>query len=264
MPADARLQAIEATWDELADSDPYWAIASWPGTRGNRWNVQEFFRIGSERVAYVLDHFEKLGVALPGGPALDFGCGVGRHTQALTRQLGSAVGVDIAPSMIRRANQLNTEGERCHYLVNSTPDLGSFPTESFSLVFSQVVLQHMPRALARGYLREFARVVRRGGVIYFTLPSGFSSRALSWLPYGVTDAAFNRIRNSLRKMLRRSSVGWETHWTPPAALLPFTGNLGLATLDCVREKPLTSERLSLGMDNFAYYLRRHSSPEPAA
>jgi ubiquinone/menaquinone biosynthesis C-methylase UbiE len=40
-----------------------------------------------------------------------------------------------------------------------------FEEGQFDLVYSSLVLQHLPPASARAYLREFARVVRPGGAI---------------------------------------------------------------------------------------------------
>jgi ubiquinone/menaquinone biosynthesis C-methylase UbiE len=45
-----------------------------------------------------------------------------------------------------------------------------FADGSFDLVYSSLVLQHMPHSVAAGYLREFVRVVRPGGAIVIVVP----------------------------------------------------------------------------------------------
>jgi SAM-dependent methyltransferase len=45
--------------------------------------------------------------------------------------------------------------------------------ESFAFVYSNIVLQHMPRRLAVGYLREFVRVLEPGGVLVFGVQDSF-------------------------------------------------------------------------------------------
>jgi ubiquinone/menaquinone biosynthesis C-methylase UbiE len=102
--------------------------------------------------------------------ALDFGCGPGRLTQALAEHFREAHGVDIASSMIAKAQELNKYGERCIYHLNDRPDLQLFDANTFDLVYSWLVLQHMPKQLALGYIAEFARVTKPGGVMVFQIP----------------------------------------------------------------------------------------------
>ena len=75
--------------------------------------------------------------------ALDFGCGVGRLTQALADYVDHAVGVDIAPSMIELARRHNTHGSRCEYIVNDTDHLSRFADQIFDVVYTGRVLQHI-------------------------------------------------------------------------------------------------------------------------
>jgi ubiquinone/menaquinone biosynthesis C-methylase UbiE len=45
-----------------------------------------------------------------------------------------------------------------------------FEANTFDLVHSWLVLQHMPKPLALAYISEFARVAKPGGVIVFQIP----------------------------------------------------------------------------------------------
>jgi ubiquinone/menaquinone biosynthesis C-methylase UbiE len=99
---------------------------------------------------------------------LDFGCGAGRLSLALADHVDSVVGVDISPPMLDTARRLDTDG-RCRFVENDRPDLSVFPDQSFDIVFSSLVLQHMPRELARGYLGELMRVLRPGGALIVQL-----------------------------------------------------------------------------------------------
>ena len=110
------------------------------------------------------------GVAIERGRALDFGCGVGRLTQALAEHFDSCDGVDLAASMIERARELNENGERVRFHHNDAPDLRLFGDGSFDFILSLIALQHMEPELMRGYLREFLRVLRPGGVAFFNVP----------------------------------------------------------------------------------------------
>ena len=103
--------------------------------------------------------------------ALDFGCGYGRLTRALAERLGSAVGVDISEQMVAGATQLNA-GTTAEFVVNAGGDLAQFDDASFELIYSRIVLQHVPtRREILAYVAEFVRVLRPGGVAVFQIPS---------------------------------------------------------------------------------------------
>jgi SAM-dependent methyltransferase len=165
------LDDLQRNWDEWGRRDPYWAIISRPDRRGNRWDLDEFLRTGIDEIDALYARLQELGVAVRPGRALDFGCGVGRLTQALARTFAECDGVDIAPSMIERAHELNRFGDRCRYHVNDRDDLALFDDGVFDLVYSDIVLQHIAPEFSAKYVREFARVLAPGGILVFQLPS---------------------------------------------------------------------------------------------
>jgi SAM-dependent methyltransferase len=101
--------------------------------------------------------------------ALDFGCGLGRLTQALAEHFEHVIGVDIAPSMIRQARDLNRVGERCEYVVNDAADLRILGERRFDLITSSIVLQHIHPKYSLDYIREFVRLLEPGGLLLFDL-----------------------------------------------------------------------------------------------
>lgn len=56
-------------------------------------------------------------------------------------------------------------------MLNDENHLRVFADASFELVHSRITLQHLPRRHIRSYLREFARILRPGGLIVFQLPA---------------------------------------------------------------------------------------------
>ena len=159
-------------WNELAQLDPYWVILTAADKRFGGWDSDEFFAIGTVEVAAMMERFERLGHPAQRERALDFGCGLGRITRALAQHFDEAVGVDISEDMVRRAQELNADVPGASFVVNVASDLARFDDAAFDLVFSSIVLQHVPdRSAIEGYVAEFCRVVRPGGLVMFQLPS---------------------------------------------------------------------------------------------
>jgi len=67
----------------------------------------EFFESGLKEINAVMRYVESLGIDVSRRRALDFGCGVGRLTQAIANYFEEVYGVDIALSMIEQATKCN-------------------------------------------------------------------------------------------------------------------------------------------------------------
>ncbi|HXB50561.1 MAG TPA: class I SAM-dependent methyltransferase [Streptosporangiaceae bacterium] len=166
----SELARLSRDWTKLGLDDPLWAVCVDPDRRGGRWDVGEFMASGRAEIAAALDRLDQLGICQARSAALDFGCGVGRLTAALNDYFDSVTGVDISSSMLDRARGMLSGRPGCRVVHNASPDLKIFPDASFDLVYSSLVLQHMPRALACAYLTEFVRVTRPGGAVVILVP----------------------------------------------------------------------------------------------
>jgi ubiquinone/menaquinone biosynthesis C-methylase UbiE len=159
-------------WNELARLDPYWVILTAADKRFGGWDSDEFFALGTIEIAVLMERIERLGHPQHRERALDFGCGLGRITRALAQHFDECVGVDISEDMVRGAQDLNANVPGASFVVNVANDLARFNDASFDLVFSSIVLQHVPdRSTIESYIAEFCRVVRPGGLVMFQLPS---------------------------------------------------------------------------------------------
>lgn len=174
------LRRLRRRWDVLGTTDPFWAVLTADDKRGDRWDVEEFFATGEREIDEVMTYIESLGVDLDHGAALDFGCGVGRLTQALADRFEAVWAVDIAPSMIEAARRLDRHPGICHFRVNERPDLQLFESDRFGFVYSKIVLQHIEPRFQRAYIREFVRVLAPEGVLLFQTPSEPISRSALW------------------------------------------------------------------------------------
>ena len=83
--------------ERLGEVDPLWAILTAPQI-GNKWGVEEFFKTGVHEIEEILRHIDSLGFPLKRRNALDFGCGVGRLTQAMAMHFSQCCGIDSACS----------------------------------------------------------------------------------------------------------------------------------------------------------------------
>ena len=164
------LEELRQNWERFGETDPLWAILAIPGQEGNRWSPEQFFRSGQDEIAALVGKLAPLGLPRGRGRALDFGCGVGRLSQALAGHFDEVVGVDIAASMVDLARRFNRHGDRCRFVHNTSDDLGVLNGATFDLIYSSYVLQHMAPALARSYIEEFLRLLAPGGVAVFQLP----------------------------------------------------------------------------------------------
>lgn len=182
------LTELRRTWDKLGRDDPMWAVLTCPWYKGGGWDPDEFFRRGRVEVDDLLRRAQAHGLEPKKGSALDFGCGVGRLTQALAAHFASVVGVDIAESMVAEAERYNRHPGRCRYVVNDEADLGQFREGTFDLVLSSLVLQHMEPRFAQGYVSEFVRVLAPGGVAVFEVPSQFHTELQPSLSHLRLDA----------------------------------------------------------------------------
>jgi SAM-dependent methyltransferase len=186
--ADAPLEN-QKYWDSYAATDPLWAVLAFPDKSGGRWALQEFMKTGEREIALLYHRIQALQLAPPTRRALDFGCGVGRLTQALARRQERVVGADISPVMIDLARRLNQYGDRVEYCCTADAGLDTLPARSFDCIYSNIVLQHVDPALSVRYLHEFFRVLEPGGLLIFQLPSHLDSPAHAEIK-AMPDAAY--------------------------------------------------------------------------
>jgi ubiquinone/menaquinone biosynthesis C-methylase UbiE len=200
------LSRVRHQWTTLGERDPLWAILSEEDKKGGGWDRDAFFKTGIKEIAEVLRTAASLSI-IHYGTAVDFGCGVGRLSQALALRFDRVIGVDIAESMIRRAIELNRFPERCEYLHNVAADLNVLPDHSADVIYSSITLQHVVPALAQRYIREFFRIARPGALVIFQLPS----RPRSALRHAVKSVVPVAVLNGLWRFRTGSPEAMETY-----------------------------------------------------
>ena len=155
---------VREDWTTLGARDPLWAVYVDPDKRDVGWDTEQFFELGRADVAVARTWLARLGLPTTWTKVLDFGCGVGRLSQALAAHAESVVGVDVSEPMLATARTFDSTGGKCDFVLNEVPNLSRFADGTFDLVYTELVLQHLPAAVIEAYLAEFMRVLRPGGV----------------------------------------------------------------------------------------------------
>jgi SAM-dependent methyltransferase len=124
--------------------------------------VQEehwWYRARREAIQEVVDALP----AVPGGPALDFGCGSGANFEALARR-GPVWGVDESLAAIDVAGRKGYERLICA----PSPESPTMPPGPFALIGAFDVLEHIDDDA--GAARELAKRLAPGGHLIVTVP----------------------------------------------------------------------------------------------
>lgn len=152
----------DADWRELGRSNPYWAVISHPDFQRENMTpegLERFYRSGSEYITPLAHELKAFTGELPHGRALDFGCGVGRLSEAMAAFASEVVGVDVSPAMLEIAR---ARGGRAVYL--EAP-----PAGPFDWINSFIVFQHIPPARGEAILADLLARLAPGGVVSLQL-----------------------------------------------------------------------------------------------
>src|SRR4051812_25855551 len=101
------LQSHKRDWEDLAELDALWAIYTDPAGQHGRWELDKFFASGEAEVQSLMEKARNLRLPPQNKSVLDFGCGVGRLTRALSKHFQEACGVDVSEAMVAQARELN-------------------------------------------------------------------------------------------------------------------------------------------------------------
>jgi 2-polyprenyl-3-methyl-5-hydroxy-6-metoxy-1,4-benzoquinol methylase len=166
------LNGLRRDWEELATLDALWAINSWRDKKYSKWTIEEFLETGVAEVQRILIDSRRLDRPRAHHAALDFGCGIGRLSRHLAAHFETVEGVDISEQMVAIGRRVNRNVRNLTFSVNTDPNLQAFASESFDMVCSIIVLQHLPDPrIIEGYLVEFIRLLKPEGLIAFQLPT---------------------------------------------------------------------------------------------
>lgn len=206
-------------WDDAATENAAWYVAT-----GYTEESDAFFEQGAQETDFFLG-FCGVDVS-PTDVVLEIGAGVGRMTKRLAALGQRVIACDISAEMLSRARVNLADVSTVDYVV--VPGDGSIPVEdgAVDVVFSYIVLQHVPsREDQVRYLSEAIRVLAPGGRAAIQVrATGVKALLHEWAGFA---AHLVRGRKTLSKAWRGAKI-------PPAQIL------------------------ALATDDVAVELRRHS------
>ncbi len=99
--------------------------------------------------------------------AIDVGCGTGRLIHYLNNKNYKVKGCDLSKIAVKFANRINNKN-LC--IVGSATKI-PFKNNSFDLVISDSVIEHLTKKEAKIFLKEAARVLKPNGSIFLVTPN---------------------------------------------------------------------------------------------
>jgi ubiquinone/menaquinone biosynthesis C-methylase UbiE len=240
------MDRYQQQWENLGSHDPYWAVLSEPASKGGKWDKNRFYASGQHEIEQVLSNLSQLGAPLQSnGIALDFGCGVGRLCRALSAHFEKVIGVDVSSSMLDEARAQHRDYPNIEFVHNVSPDLRMVHTDTLDMIYSNIVLQHMPPTRQLRFIEEFCRILRPGGVAVFQTPSRHD---LATFRGWVNRLAGNRVLNVMRRIVHGKFGIMEVHTLPKADVLAALGNSRMSVLDIERY-----DSTGPGFESYRYY-----------
>jgi 2-polyprenyl-3-methyl-5-hydroxy-6-metoxy-1,4-benzoquinol methylase len=193
----------EEDWKRLGEVDPYYGVLAhekFKSTNIDEKAKQEFFASGIKHVDQVLAVLKSAYGFVPDGTAVDFGCGVGRITSALSRHFQSVVGLDISPGMLAEAEINSILNRTTNVDYKSSVSQSSLAPNTYDLVHTYIVLQHVPVNSGEGIIRNLVKATKIGGcgAIHVTISENCAT---------AVDRAIRRVKRAVKNVPLLRNVG---------------------------------------------------------
>ena len=165
----------------------------------------------------------------PDDQVLELGCGVGRIGRELAPQCRSWHGVDIAANMLTVAKQRTSHLSNVAFQHLHRTSLSMFADASFDKAYSVAVLIHLDKEDVFLYLREVARILRPGGLLY--VDTWNLAHAVGWQRWMLEVEQWARMDQVGRKDVARNQ------FCVPHELQLYIQHAGLREVVCLADSP---------------------------
>lgn len=176
---------VAGQWAALGESDPYWSVLTNEAFRGqvlDEATHDEFYASGSAWLDSVVEVLSCRGLVM-GPSVLDFGCGTGRLSIAMSRAGLKVHAVDVSPGNLAIAER-EASRQRADFhghLLSHPSDINSLP--EVDAVVSLITFQHNPPPLQRYLLKELLGRLAPAGVFigqFFVWDEGYGWKLDDW------------------------------------------------------------------------------------
>ncbi len=179
-------ELMRKQWDAIARENPHYGILSHELFEDPS-KIQSglFWHSGEDDVLEFLSGIDQEG--LDQKSLVEIGCGMGRMTHPLAKRFSKVWAFDVSSVMIKKARKHWGHLENVEFIQGNGCDLKPLEDASVDVVFSTLVLQHLPKPhLVLGYLEEAGRVLRPNGIacVQLNTISHSPPDALSWRGIG--------------------------------------------------------------------------------
>ncbi len=135
---------------------------------------------------------EILSEHVSGTAALDFGCGAGRSSRFLKKLGFGVIGIDIAPEMIRCADQIDPGGD---YRLVSPGSFEALDSARFDLILAAFPFDNIPMTMKPELFEGLAGLLTEGGRIV-NLVSTPEIYTNEWASFSTKDFPENKQKQS--------------------------------------------------------------------
>lgn len=200
--------STDAEWEKWGATNPYFGVLSQKKFRKEHLNeaaLNEFFASGEQDVATFFDSISKyIDPNFSPKTALDFGCGTGRLLIATAARVNHMVGLDVSDSMLIEAQKNCVSRDIKNVTFLKSDDALSLLQEQFDLIYSHIVLQHIPVERGENIFTRLVSHINHGGVGVIQVVYGHET--LGTNTNVVKKPYWARLKNLIKWCLRFSQI----------------------------------------------------------
>jgi len=169
---------IKNQWLALGKSRPFWSVLTQVNyLKPTKDNITNFYIEGEEEINFLINVLKRLDIDLNDyNSCLEYGCGLGRSTLALSKVFRKVYGFDISYehlSIAERECKTRNISSISFNLIKDFTDIDSLPSVDF--FYTQFVLQHNPPPLILHILDRLFKSLNVNGIGFFQVPTYLSN-----------------------------------------------------------------------------------------
>lgn len=181
---------IKEAWSHLGVIKPHFSVLTddkfLPDNLGQ--NLETFWKSGENEVLQLekilTRHNFSLKSIFSSKICVEFGCGVGRVTTALSSRFSKVHGYDISQGHLNQASKRAEEIKlsNCHFHLCAENFLEEI--EKCDFFYSRIVFQHNPPPVINQLIRNALKALKPDGIAIFQVPTyqiGYSFSIMKWL-----------------------------------------------------------------------------------